>query len=308
MRALTYSHYGEPHVLSLSDDVPVPKVGPGCVLVKVHRAAVNPVDWKLMSGGLDRLLDVVFPVVPGWDVSGEVAALGPDVPEFEVGDRVASYARKDVVHGGTFAEYVAVPATSVAHVPDGVGFDEAAALPLTGLTALRCVETLGITAQDTVLIHAASGGVGYIASQLAVATGATVIGTASPRHHDKLRAIGVTPVAHGEGLTERIREVAPDGVSAAVDLVGGVLGTTLAVLVEGGRHVSVADPGVEEHGGHWIWVRPDGPRLAHLLDLAARGSLRVDVDRTFPLEDGAEALESSRSGAAQGKIVVTVAD
>lgn len=144
MRALTYSHYGEPHVLSLSD-VPVPKVGPGCVLVKVHRAAVNPVDWKLMAGGLDGLLDVVFPVVPGWDVSGEIAALGPDVPEFEVGDRVASYARKDVVSGGTFAEYVAVPATSVAHVPDSVALDVAAALPLTGLTALRCVETLGIT-------------------------------------------------------------------------------------------------------------------------------------------------------------------
>ncbi|MGO3795980.1 MAG: NADP-dependent oxidoreductase, partial [Pauljensenia sp.] len=203
MRALTYSRYGEPHVLSLSD-VPVPKLGPGSVLIKVHRAAVNPVDWELMAGGLDKLLDVVFPVIPGWDVSGEIAALGPDVPEFEVGERVASYARKDFVSGGTFAEYVAVPATSVAHVPDGLGFDEAAALPLAGLTALRCVETLGITEEDTVLVHAASGGVGYIASQLASATGATVIGTASPRHHDKLRAVGVTPVAHGDGLTERI--------------------------------------------------------------------------------------------------------
>lgn len=307
MRALTYSHYGEPRVLSLSD-VPVPKVGPGCVLVKVHRAAVNPVDWKLMAGGVDGLLDVVFPVVPGWDVSGEIAALGPDVPEFEVGDRVASYARKDVVSGGTFAEYVAVPATSVAHVPDGVALDVAAALSLTGLTALRCVETLGVTGQDTVLIHAASGGVGYIASQLAVATGATVIGTASPRHHDKLRAVGVTPLAHGDGLTERIREVAPAGVSAVLDLVGGVLGTTLAVLGEGGRHVSIADPAVEEHGGQWIWVRPDGPRLTHLLDLVAQGALDVDVDRTFPLESGAEALELSRSGAARGKIVLTVTD
>ena len=170
------------------------------------------------------------------------------------------------------------------------------------------METLALTEQDTVLIHAASGGVGFIASQLAVATGARVIGTASPRHHDKLRALGVLPLAHGDGLTGRIHEVAPHGVSAVVDLVGGDLETTLAVLAEGGRHVSIADPGVEQHAGHWIWVRPDGPRLTHLLDLAAQGSLKVDIDRTFPLEEGAEALEFSRSGAAQGKIIINVSD
>ena len=307
MRALIYSRYGEPQDLTLSQ-IPTPKVGPGCVLVKVHRATVNPVDWKVMAGGLDALFDVVFPVVPGWDVSGEVTALGPDVPEFCVGDRVAAYARKDVLSGGTFAEYVAVPATSLARVPDGVTLEEAAALPLTGLTALRCVEALALTPEDTVLIHAASGGVGYIASQLALRRGARVIGTASPRHHDKLRRLGVLPLAHGEGLADRVHEVAPHGVTAVIDLVGGVLDTTLDVLTDAGRHVSIADPRVQEHSGRWIWVRPDGPRLADLLDLCARGDLRVDIDRTFALEQGADALELSRSGGAQGKILLRVTD
>ncbi|PRZ13168.1 NADPH:quinone reductase-like Zn-dependent oxidoreductase [Nesterenkonia sandarakina] len=302
MRAMSYSEYGDPQTLELTD-LPLPKVAPGAVLIKIERASVNPVDWKLMSGGLDGLIDVVFPVIPGWDVSGVIEATGPDVPEFSAGDRVASYARKDFTHGGTYAEYVSVPATSVARIPDGVDFDSAAGLPLAGLTAQRSLETLEVTAEDTLLIHAASGGVGHLAAQLAVERGATVLGTASEKNHAKLRELGVTPLSYGEGLADRVREAAPQGVTTVADFVGGVLEDTLAVLTEGGRHISVADPTVEEHGGRWIWVRPDGDRLGALLDKVAADTLRVAVDRVFPLQESAAAMEANQSGS-NGKILI----
>ncbi|KRE35774.1 alcohol dehydrogenase [Janibacter sp. Soil728] len=305
MRAMTYDRYGDDDELRMTDR-PVPKVGPGEVRVQVTRASVNPVDWKLMSGGLDALMDATFPVIPGWDVAGVVDAVGPDTPEFVEGDRVAAYARKQIVSAGTFAEYVSVMADDVAAVPDEVGDDVAAALPLTGLTALRVLETLAVTKGDTLLIHAASGGVGFLASQLAVAAGATVVGTASPANHDKLTAIGVTPVAYGEGLQERLREVAPDGFDAVADLVGGVLDVSLDLLREGGRLASIADPAVEEHGGRWVWVRPDGERLSQLLEEVAAGRITVEIDRTFPLAQVADAFAASREGSANGKIVIEV--
>ena len=300
---MTYSEYGEPSTLELSD-APMPKASPGTVVIRVERASVNPVDWKVMAGGLDPLIDAVFPVIPGWDVAGVVEQLGPDVPEFSVGDRVASYGRKDVIHGGTFAEYVALPAPSVAAIPDGVDIDSAAGLPLAGLTALRCLETLELTADDTLLIHAASGGVGFAAAQLARETGARVIGTASARNHEKLETIGVEAVTYGEGLVERVRELAPEGVSAVSDFVGGVREDTLALLAGGGRHVSIADPSVEEAGGRWVWVRPDGARLRTLLEKVAAGTLQVEIDRAFALLDAARALEVSKAGEANGKLII----
>ncbi|MGP5387126.1 NADP-dependent oxidoreductase [Brachybacterium tyrofermentans] len=303
MRALTYTEYGDPSVLDVTD-APMPKAAPGSVVIRVERASVNPVDWKVMSGGLDGLIETIFPVIPGWDVAGVVEAVGPDTPEFTPGDRVASYGRTDIIHGGTYAEFVALPATSVAAIPEGVDFDAAAGLPLVGLTALRSLETLELTAEDTLLIHAASGGVGFLAAQLARELGATVIGTASTQNHEKLQAIGVTPVAYGEGLVERVRKIAPDGVTAVADFVGGVREDTLALLADGGRHVSIADPSVEETGGRWVWVRPDGARLQTLLEKVAAGTLDVEIDRTFALADAGEAFEVSMAGTANGKLLI----
>ncbi len=307
MRAMTYPEYGNPDILQLTD-VPVPKVGPGSILIRVERAAVNPVDWKVMSGGLDSMLEAVFPVIPGWDVAGTVEATGPDTPEFSVGDRVAAYARKEVVHGGTYAEYVSVPAESAAVIPADVDIDTAASIPLVGGTALRALETVQLSPDDTLLIHGASGGVGHIAAQLAVDYGTTVIGTASPKNHERLREMGVTPVAYGDGLEDRVREIAPGGITAVVDFVGGVLDQSLALLGEerGDRLVSIADSEVEEHGGRWVWVRPDGGRLHYLLEKVSEGAVSVHIDRTFPLADAAEALEVSKSGEANGKLVIDV--
>lgn len=307
MRAMTYDRYGTNDVLRLTER-PLPKVGPGEVRIRVTRSSVNPVDWKVMSGGLDAMMDARFPVVPGWDVAGVVDETGPDTPEFAVGDRVAAYARKEIVSAGTFAEYVTVSAVDVAGVPDAVSDDVAAALPLTGLTALRVIEALEVAEGDTVLLHAASGGVGFLAAQLALAEGARVVGTASPANHDKLTDLGAIPVAHGEGLQGRLRQVVPEGFDAIGDLVGDVLEPSLGALREGGRLASIADPTVQEHGGRWLWVRPDGPRLAGLLRLVADGDLHVAIDRAYPLEEVAAAFAASQDGSTRGKLIIEVAE
>ncbi|AUG81919.1 alcohol dehydrogenase [Kitasatospora sp. MMS16-BH015] len=304
MRAVTYDSYASDNSGLRYHEVPDPKVGPGQVLIQVRAASVNPVDWKVMAGGLDAMMDTVFPVVPGWDVAGVVVRTGPDTPEFSPGDEVMAYARKDVVQAGTFAEYVAVAAPAVAHKPAALDWAQAAGLPLAGLTALRCLDQLAVGPADVVLVHGAAGGVGSLAVQLGRDRGARVIGTASERNHAYLRDLGAEPVTYGDGLAERVRALAPDGVSAVADFVGGQLETTLAVLAEGGRHVSVADPTVSGHGGHWIWVRPDGGKLAELAAAADRGALTVEIARTFPLEQTGEAFDASRTGHTRGKLVI----
>ncbi|MFE3287446.1 alcohol dehydrogenase catalytic domain-containing protein, partial [Streptomyces sp. NPDC059233] len=151
MRAMAYETYGGTEVLT-ETRLPMPKVAPGEVLVRVKCAGVNPVDWKIMAGGLDGLMDVVFPVVPGWDVSGTVERVGIDVPECAEGDEVFAYARKDYVRGGTFAEFVSVPVRTLARKPAALDWAEAAALPLAGLTAYQVLTRLGTGPADTVLI------------------------------------------------------------------------------------------------------------------------------------------------------------
>lgn len=307
MRAMSYDAYGDLDVLHESE-LPDPKLAPGAVLVEVRSASVNPVDWKLMAGGLDGLLDVVFPVVPGWDAAGVVLATGPDVPELAVGDEVLTYARKDLVHGGTYAERVAVPAASVARKPAALSWDEAAGLPLAGLTALRMVELLDVGSDDVVLVHGASGGVGHLAVQVAAARGARVLGTASERNHAFLQDLGAEPLVYGEGLPERVRELAPGGATVVLDAVGGVLEQTLAVLADEGRHASITDPGVEEHGGRLVWVRPDGRALERLTALVERGQLRVEVQESFPLARVADAVRLSQGGHVRGKVALRVSE
>ncbi|MFD3546679.1 NADP-dependent oxidoreductase [Streptomyces sp. NPDC058655] len=305
MRAIAYETYGGTEVLA-ETRLPVPKVGPGEVLVRVKYAAVNPVDWKIMAGGLDPLMDVVYPVVPGWDVAGTVERVGIDTPEYAEGDEVMAYARKDYVHGGTFAEFVTVPVRALAHKPASLGWAEAAGLPLAGLTAYQVLTRLGTGAGDTVLIHGAAGGVGSLGVQIARALGARVIGTASPRNHDRVRALGAEPVAYGDGLADRVRALAPEGPTVVADFVGGVLDVTREVLHDDGRHASIADPTVTGSGGEWMWVRPDGADLAELGRLADAGKLTVTVAESFPLAEAAAAFALSQDGHTAGKIVIEV--
>ncbi|MDQ4006726.1 MAG: NADP-dependent oxidoreductase [Actinomycetota bacterium] len=307
MRAAVIHEFGEPSVVQ-GAEVADPVLGPDGVLVSVRAAGVNPVDWKVVAGYLQGAFPHHLPLIPGWDVAGEVAAVGPAVTEFAPGDRVLAYARKDHVQHGTFAEQVAVPVRAAATVPDGVDLVPAGALPLAGLTAEQLLEATETSKADTVLVHNAAGGVGSFAVQLAALRGARVIGTASSGKHDFVRSLDAEPVEYGEGLADRVRDLAPDGVDVALDLVGGeALDATREVLSPGGRVASVIDPGaVAELGGRYVFVRPDAQMLARLVGYLADGSLRVEVSETFPLDRAAQALARNLEGHTRGKIVVTV--
>ncbi|MDP9071745.1 MAG: NADP-dependent oxidoreductase [Actinomycetota bacterium] len=308
MRAIAIDRYGGPEVLELRE-LPTPKVGPDVVLVRARAAGVNPVDTKTREGGLDGRFPAHFPLIPGWDVAGTVEAVGPDVTEFAPGDEVIGYVRRDHVQWGTYAEYVAAPIRTVAPKPAEVGWAEAAALPLAGLTAWQALTRgLKVGHGDVVLVHAAAGGVGSFAVQLARLFGATVIGTASEGTHDYLRSLGAEPVAYGAGLVERVRALAPDGVTAALDLVGGdALEVSPQLLATGGRIASVLDPKkTTELGGRYIFVRPDPSQLAELSRLVDDGRLTVRLERTFPLDDAAGAQRLIEAGHVHGKLALEI--
>ncbi|MFH8344414.1 NADP-dependent oxidoreductase [Streptomyces sp. NPDC018045] len=306
MKAVIAHRYGDPDQLTCTDR-PDPKVAPDSVLVRVKAAGVNPVDWKVLAGYLDPLMSAHFPLIPGWDVAGVVERTGLDATEFAVGDEVVGYVRKDEVQHGTFAELVAAPVRTLARRPAALSWQQAAGLPLAGLTALQALDRLGVTKGETVLVHAAAGGVGSLGVQIAVARGARVIGTASERNHDFLRSLGAEPVTYGDGLADRVRALAPDGVDAALDFVGnGVIDVSQDLLRDASRVASVADNDVKDKGGHLVWVRPDSAGLAVLGDLADAGKLTVHVDTVLPLSQAAEAFRRSQEGRTRGKIVLEV--
>jgi len=307
MKAVVYRNYGGPDVLEYTD-VPDPKLGADAVLVKVRASSVNPVDWKVQAGYLDPVLDAFFPVIPGWDLAGVVEKVGVGVTEFAPGDEVIGYVREDVVRRGTFAEYVAAPVRTLGPKPANLTFEQAGGMPLAGLTGYQALTRhLRLRPEETLLVHAAAGGVGSMAVQIGRALGARVIGTASARNHDYLRALGAEPVEYGPGLAERVRALAPGGVDAVLDLIGGeALAESPALLAPGGRLASVADGAVLGLGGSYVFVRPDSLDLAALAGLAEQGQLTVDVAAVFPLERAADAQRLNMDGHTRGKVIVTV--
>ncbi|WP_327069530.1 NADP-dependent oxidoreductase [Kitasatospora sp. NBC_01250] len=308
MKAIAINRYGGPEVVEYVE-LPDPKVAPDTVLVRVRAAGVNPVDWQVREGRLEPVMDAHFPLILGWDVAGVVERVGAAVTEYRVGDEVMGYVRKDAIQHGTYAELVAAPVRTLARKPAALGWAQAAGLPLAGLTAYQgLVHALAVGAGDTLLIHAAAGGVGGLATQIAVARGARVIGTASAHNHDYLRSLGAEPVSYGEGLVERVRALAPDGVDAAFALVGGAeaLESSRALVKDPARIVSIVDPEVMAVGGRLVFVRPDAADLAALGELAESGRLTVTVASTFPLAQAASAQLLIAEGRTRGKIVLLV--
>lgn len=306
MKAMILNEYGGPEQLRLAE-VPDPKYGPSEVRIRVKAAGVNPVDWKLATGGLDPLMNVDFPLISGWDVAGVVEAVGADSPEFAVGDEVFGYLRKDWVQFGAYAELATANVRMLAHKPAALSWEQAAGVPLAGLTAHRAIELSGLREGETVLIHAAAGGVGSLGTQIALARGAKVIGTAGTGNHDYLSQLGATPVEYGEGVIDRVRGVAPDGVDVVLDFVGGgVVAQSAELVTDRSRLLSIADHAVDQVGGRVVWVRPDAAGLTELAELATADKLAVHVSETFPLERAADAWRASQSGHTRGKIVLTV--
>lgn len=307
MRAIAYQEFGPAEVLQPTD-LPKPHIGPDTMVVKVKAAGVNPVDYKIRQGHLEGLLDVAFPVVPGWDVAGIVEQPGLDTPEFQAGDEILAYARADLVSGGTLAEYVAVPVRTATHKPAALSFEAAAALPLAGLTALQSVRRSGLGDGSVVLVHGAAGGVGAFGAQLAVHAGATVVGTASPGNHEFLRSLGVQPIDYHGDLVAAARQAAPDGYDVIVDFAGvDVMDTVPELLKDGGNVTSILDARArDEFGGQYVWVRPDSAQLAELADLVAREVIKVEVAEVFDLEHGADAHRAVETGHTRGKVVVSI--
>ncbi|GEK04381.1 NADP-dependent oxidoreductase [Streptomyces sp. NPDC003388] len=306
MKAITLQEYGSADDLKLVE-APDPKVAPGEVLIRVKAAGVNPVDWKLAAGHLDPIMEVRFPLIPGWDVSGVVERVGLDAKEFSVGDEVFGYVRKDWAQNGAYAELVSAPVRALAKKPAALTWEQAAGVPLAGLTAYQSIRRVGLVEGETVLIHAAAGGVGSFGVQIALALGARVIGTASEDNHGFLRELGAEPVAYGEGIVDRVRRLVPDGVDAALDFVGhGAVDVSQRLLKRRDRVASITESEVEAKGGHHVWVRPNAADLADLAGLADAGRLVVPVQHVLPLADAARAWHLSQSGHTRGKIVLTL--
>src|SRR5882757_2407415 len=220
MKAIYFEGFGGPEVLRYGD-IPRPLIGPHTVLVRMRAAGVNPIDWKVREGLLAPLMDAVFPVVAGFDLAGVVEEVGPGVTGYAPGDEVMGYVWPDVLGWGTMAELVAAPVRTLARKPERLGWAEAAAPPLAGLAAYQgLAHRLGVGPGDTVLVHAAAGGVGVFAVQIAAALGARVIGTASEGNHGFLRALGAEPVNYRGALADRVRALVPEGVDAVLDAAG----------------------------------------------------------------------------------------
>jgi NADPH:quinone reductase-like Zn-dependent oxidoreductase len=307
VRAIAYDRFGGPEVLTVTE-LPDPPVGPDIVLVRTVAAAVNPVDIGIREGYLQSALPTHFPVVPGWDVAGVVERTGIDVSEYAPGDRVVGYVRRDEVQYGTYAEFVPAPVRTLAAAPRDLDLVTAAGIPLTGLTAWQSLHRVGVGDGDTVLVNGASGGVGTFGVQLARILGARVLGTASAASEELVRGLGVEPVRYGEGLAERVRALAPDGVDAVVDFAGGAgLHTAIELVKNRQRVASIVDPGIIQLGGRYVFVRPDPDDLAALVRLVDKGRLRVVVDTVLPLDEAAKAQEIVAGGHAHGKVILTLA-
>jgi NADPH:quinone reductase-like Zn-dependent oxidoreductase len=304
-RSVYYDHFGGPEVLKVGD-IPMAPLGPDNVAVKVAGVGINPVDYKIARGYLAAAIETHFPVVIGWDVAGEVQAVGPAVTEFKPGDRVYGYARLDSVQHGTAAETVVLPVRVLAQAPSSIDLQLSAGVPLTGLTALQLVRRLDIKPKETVLIHGASGGVGQFASQLALHDGARVIGTASPANHAHLTSLGVEPVSYGPQFAQEVHALAPDGVDVVIDLVGGdSLDRSDAVSQPNARVGSITDrDGALARGGVYIFVRPSADDLGYLAKLIDEGKLAVDVGQTFTFDDAVAAYDVLENGHVRGKIVL----
>lgn len=303
MKALVFSRYGDPDVLEVID-VPEPEVGPGQVRVRVKAAGVQSFDAKLRRGDLEGFMKATFPQRLGMEFAGVVEAVDAGVSGIAVGDPVFGFTRLEAA-----AQVIAVDAANVTLKPEAMSWEVAGAMPAGGQTAYLALKALGVGKGDLVLIHAAAGGVGTAATQIAVAWGATVIGTASEANQDYLRSLGAIPVTYGDGLIERVRAIAPDGVDAALDAVGGIANdVSVAVTKDIARVGTIVDyAAVQRLGVRMLGGDRSSAILVELADMHVRGQLEVPISLSVPMENAAAAHHQIDSGHSRGRVVLTIA-
>ena len=304
--------FGGPEVLAVIDEE-VGEPSAGQVLLEVRAAGTNPIDYKLYSGARGKDPSSL-PMSLGLEASGVVLAVGDDAHgpagAVQVGDEVVAFHA-----AGSYAEQVIVAASSVVPKPPTLSFEEGAGLMLAGTTAVHALRAVGVTGGETLVLHGASGGVGQLAVQLAVAQGVRVIGTASESAFAELRRLGAEPVLYGAGLVERIRELAPDGLDAAIDSVGTdeAIDTSLELVADRRRIATLANTprGLEvgiqalgsAPGADPGWEIRSQARL-ELVRLADKGLIEVTVAATYPLAQAAEAHRQLAAGHTHGKIIL----
>ena len=306
MHAVRLHRYGAAENL-IYEETQRPEPQAGEALVRVRAAGVNPVDWQARAGrGATGPLD--SSIILGWDIAGVVEEVGGRVDRFAPGEEVFGMVRFPEF-GNAYADYVAAPADDLAKKPANISFVEAAAAPLVALTAWQALfEAAQLQPGQTVLIHAATGGVGHVAVQLAKWRGARVVGTASARNADFLRGLGVDQVI--DYTSERFEDIAQE-VDVVLDTQGGATQQrSFAVLKPGGMLVSIAETPDEARARIYdvnvvdFLVHPGGEQMAQIAQLLESGSLRVEVAHTFPLAEAAEAHRLSETGHTRGKIVL----
>ena len=310
MKAMRIHAYGGPELLHY-EDAPQPRIKPDDLLIRVRAAAVNPVDWKIREGYLQGFLNHQLPLILGWDVAGTVVEVGPQATGFKVGDEV--YARPDIERDGAYAEYIAVKASEAALKPVTLDFIHAAAVPLAALTAWQSlVDAAQVQAGQTVLIHAAAGGVGSFAVQLAKARGARVIATASAVNTGIAAELGTDQFI--DYTSTRFEQVAKE-VDVVLDTIGGdIQERSWQVLKPGGILVSVISPPPEAtaaaHGvrSAFVFIDPSGPQLTQIAQLIDQGRMKPIIHTVLPLNEARQAQVISQGGHARGKLVLHVAD
>jgi NADPH2:quinone reductase len=311
MKAAYYARFGGPDVIRVGEvEAPVP--APGEVLIRVRAAAVNPVDWKIREAWLKNYLPFAFPIIPGWDAAGEVAGLGEGVTGFHLGERVMAYVRKPVIQWGAYAEYVTMPADVVIPTPTGLSDRQAASLPLVGITAWQgLVRFANLQPGQSVLIPAATGGVGSVAVPLAKALGARVITTCSAANLALARTLG-SDLALDYAGPDWLAKVGP--VDAVFDLVGGETLSRMTALVRDGGAICGLNDGPDEvlcaaRGirATRLFATPHGDDLRGFMALVTAGKIPLPEITALPLDAAAEAMELNKAGHTRGKIVLDVA-
>ncbi len=315
MKAVIINEFGDRRKLTYTD-VEKPNVCEGEVLIRIKAAGVNPVDTKIREGLLNKRMPNKLPIILGWDLAGIVVDTGHSARRFKPGDEVYAYARRMVIQNGTYAEYISLPESYVSHKPSNISFEEAASIPLAGLTAFQGIFEKGkLTKNQKLLVLGASGGVGSFAVQFAKIKGATVYALAGYGRADYLKGIGADYILDytQDNWIETFKEMLPDGADLVFDCVGGDTTTKAYEYVKkGGTLVSIlnqANPELVDKYGiafKYLFVEPNVLQLERIKDWIEKGKMKVCVQHVYHLKDAAKAHKQMETGHTQGKIVLSV--